>query len=442
MKKKYVFIFIPIIFGVLLSSKLFAEYKLRNVYDDTWHYPPTGWMQGEAFTMESTNVQTPAEGGFCVKLTYDTSKAAWAGFFVQASEKWRANGGTGIDLSNFSALSVRARSGLNGEVVEVQFGVGGDNDPKGKSDTCSVRTVSQVLSSQWQTFIVDLAGKNLSDINGLVVVVMKRLRDNIKADIYIDDIKFIGKGPGVVALKANPGTTPGAVTLNWNAPSGDFVNTGYVVKYSTSYIHDQKEFDNATTLLQAMTPKSSGQPETFPITGLTPGQSYYFAIETTDDHGNHSELSNLFYLIARPSGIGINVDGDVVLGRVNANDTVIGSTPFTVTNSGGLPTTLSLSVTNPPGWVIATNNNSINQYVLMGAFATNNNDIVWDAANHALSTDVVKCSSNRFAGDQTGVNIPVGEARKLWIRFTAPVLIDTGESKQSIGINITANSVD
>lgn len=438
----------PIIYSLLIeytvSSNSTPYNKVLYIYDDSWHYLPTGWMNYKAMQMNSNSPDNPAAGSACVKLTYDPNIAPWTGFYVQASGKWGADGGAGIDMSNYSAMIIKARAAdSNANAIQVKFGVGGD-----AGDTDSVETRYMTLTTDWQTFAIDLTNKDLTNINGLVKVIMQRIQ-NIDPVIYIDEIQFLGPGPATINdLKAAIGSTPGSVNLTWTAPAGDYTNTSYILKYSTGYIVNQINFSTATAYSQTWIPATPGTTESHAITGLTPGQGYYFSVatnDTTDDdppEHNQSDMSNVYYCISRSSGIGILVEGDVIdLGSMAAGTTKSGG-PITVTNIGGIPMTTSLRVTNPAGWTADSNNTIANHYVLLGAFGSSEGAIFWTVATQVLSTTAVKSTTTRFAGDQTGANIPVDEIRNLYIRFTAPLILDIGTSRQEMIVNVTAGTVD
>ncbi len=447
----------PVIYSLFIEYTMAGHsapyHKVLYIYDDIWHYPPTGWMAHEnrtdAMTMDSNSHDSPAEGSSCVKITYNPNRAAWAGFYVQASGKWRANGGTGLDLSNYSAMIIRARAADgNGNAIQVQFGVGGDNASSSNMDTCNVKTNWMTLTTSWQTFAIDLSNKTLTDINGLVLVNMRRVQ-NIDPVIYIDEIQFIGPGPATINdLKASVGSIPGSVKLTWTAPEGDYPNTSYIVKYSQNYIGNEVDFANATAFSQTWIPAAAGTTESYEVTGLTAGQGYYFAVSTvdttTDDPPQHNQSghSNTYYCYARSVGLGISVTGDAIdLGELLAGASRSGG-PIYVENIGGVPMTTSLSLVNPPGWTADTNNTTSDHYLLMGAFATVISNISWDAPNHAILDAASKSTATKFAGDQTGVNFALDEIRKLWIRFTAPQTMSVGTGTQTIFIEISAETVD
>ena len=94
---------------------------------------------------------------------------------------------------------------------------------------------------------------------------------------------------------ATPVPTAGKVTLHWTAP-GDDADTGraaaYDLRYSTAPIIDDASFGSATRVSGVPAPQAAGATESFTVTGLVAGSSYYFAIKTVDEAGNWSALSN------------------------------------------------------------------------------------------------------------------------------------------------------
>lgn len=131
---------------------------------------------------------------------------------------------------------------------------------------------------------------------------------------------------------------------------------------------------------------------------------------------------------------------ELQLGSVPAGGTKFSATGATVTNDGsGINETYSLSLINPPGWTASPTAPGVETYVLNGVFDADGTGITWDNTNHALSTTPVPCSATKFAGDQTGVNVPYNAQRKLWFQFKSPTATTIG-TEQSIGVTITAQA--
>jgi hypothetical protein len=60
-------------------------------------------------------------------------------------------------------------------------------------------------------------------------------------------------------------------------------------------------------------------------------------------------------------------------------------------------------------------------------------------ADHAVSTVSTQCSATKFAGDQSGVTVPVSAARNLWFKFEAPSATAVA-TQQTIVVTVTASA--
>jgi outer membrane protein assembly factor BamB len=101
--------------------------------------------------------------------------------------------------------------------------------------------------------------------------------------------------PATVTDLASSASTTNSITLTWTAP-GDDGNTGtaseYDIRYSTSPI-TEANWNAATQCIGEPAPQPAGSSETFTVTRLFPGTTYYFALKTADDVSNWSPLSNV-----------------------------------------------------------------------------------------------------------------------------------------------------
>ncbi|MFH1144813.1 MAG: FlgD immunoglobulin-like domain containing protein, partial [Candidatus Eisenbacteria bacterium] len=100
--------------------------------------------------------------------------------------------------------------------------------------------------------------------------------------------------PAAVTTLSTCSPAQTSVTLDWTAV-GDDGTTGtasaYDIRYSTSPI-TAADFGAATPATGEPAPKAAGQAETFALTGLTAGTTYYFAMKVRDEVYNWSDLSN------------------------------------------------------------------------------------------------------------------------------------------------------
>lgn len=91
-----------------------------------------------------------------------------------------------------------------------------------------------------------------------------------------------------------------ATTLEWTAPGDDALigtATGYDIRFSRDPIN-AANFALANRLTSMLLPGPPGTRQTFSITGLTPGVTYFFAVKTVDEKGNWSPVSNIATLVA------------------------------------------------------------------------------------------------------------------------------------------------
>ncbi|MEK9149913.1 MAG: hypothetical protein AAB267_07710, partial [Candidatus Desantisbacteria bacterium] len=90
-------------------------------------------------------------------------------------------------------------------------------------------------------------------------------------------------------------TTISSVLLYWTA-TGDSLCFGtastYDIRYSTSPITEEN-FKDATQCQDEPQPLPAGSFESFVVTNLNPGTTYYFAIKVKDDANNWSGISNI-----------------------------------------------------------------------------------------------------------------------------------------------------
>jgi hypothetical protein len=118
---------------------------------------------------------------------------------------------------------------------------------------------------------------------------------------HIDDV-YVGPPvsaditpPADITDLAVVGTTGNSATLTWTAPGDDGWSgtaTSYEVKYSTDGPIIPLNWTSATEFLQFWVPVLGGNTETQVVTGLAPGEQYWFAIRTADEVPNHSGISN------------------------------------------------------------------------------------------------------------------------------------------------------
>ena len=131
-----------------------------------------------------------------------------------------------------------------------------------------------------------------ADGQTLTKYIWEYLGNTMPADIYGPDTI----APAAVSnLAAVSGSNDGEVDLTCTAP-GDNGSSGtansYDLRYNTHIITDIN-WGTSTQISTEPAPSSAGTTETLTVSGLTPGQTYYFAIKSQDEVPNVSALSNV-----------------------------------------------------------------------------------------------------------------------------------------------------
>jgi hypothetical protein len=116
-------------------------------------------------------------------------------------------------------------------------------------------------------------------------------------------------------------------------------------------------------------------------------------------------------------------------------------TSITVQNTGNVNEDFILSCSNSIDWTVTNSTPTTNtEFRLMGLFnSTQPTSSDYDVNIDTITTTAQTASATRYAGNQTGYNVPANAYRALWISFCAP----TGEpvgTEQTITITIDAQA--
>ncbi len=116
--------------------------------------------------------------------------------------------------------------------------------------------------------------------------------------------------PYTISNLAVSSTQIHGVFLTWTAPAdqGSAGMAGYDIRCSTAAITDAN-FASATQVTGAPTPATPGNTELFPVTGLNPSTTYYFAIKAFDyaEPTNVSAISNVASATTMPPILPVTV---------------------------------------------------------------------------------------------------------------------------------------
>lgn len=138
--------------------------------------------------------------------------------------------------------------------------------------------------------------------------------------------------------------------------------------------------------------------------------------------------------------LSVSASGPIAFGIVTAGSQSVSTSGSTVTNDGNTTETFSLSLTNPAGWTATQAAPGVEEYALHAEFnSAAPASGSFSYANHALSTISTAASAAKFAGDQTGLSVPVSGTRSLWFRFDAPTSTSV-TTQQTVSVTLTASA--
>ncbi len=245
-----------------------------------------------------------------------TDLAAGAPFATKVPLTWTASGDDGY-TGTASAYDLRySTSPITDDVTfAAATQVEGVPSPKqaGQQESFMVTGLEGSTTYYFALKVHDKGG-NVSDMSNPVTAT------TTPPDLVAPE--FIGN------LVAKPSTNAGGVDLTWTAPedygvnkSGPYTCASYELRYSSSPIafdDGGASWDAATPVDGLAAPKAPGTAEGYSVTGLTGSTEYYFAIRSTDDSGNVSEISNC--AAAKASVIGVMTLQDGVNGYMGCSD--------------------------------------------------------------------------------------------------------------------------
>lgn len=244
----------------------------------------------------------------------------------------------------------------------------------------------------------------------------------------------------ITDLIATPGTYPGEINLFWTAPgddgtTGDIVGGKYRIQYSTDAyeVWDKDNYD-----IEWSTDTSPGNPQAKTIASLIQDTTYYFCIWTADEVPNWSFLSNSATSQSQVPILSISITPmSYDFGGVNVATATVSINSITVTNDGNIGETYSLCLsTANVVWIPVENDPDAEEFLLNVAFDSDG-EVSWNNYDHALSTATAPSTETKFAGDQNGVEVGIGEERSLWMQFKSPLRTSTTD-QQRITVIINA----
>ncbi|MDD5174141.1 MAG: hypothetical protein PHV48_04880 [Candidatus Omnitrophica bacterium] len=163
------------------------------------------------------------------------------------------------------------------------------------------------------------------------------------------------------------------------------------------------------------------------------------AVSSVGAFADNSATINVTVSIAQEASISVT-GGPVDFGTMKIGDSAVSTSAVVIKNDGsGSNQTYSLLLINPSGWTAVTTEPGVDQYRLSSAFDATGN-VIWNPANHALTTSSQISTVTKFAGSETGTAVPYSADRHLYLKLETPSATSSSGSK-TMQIVVTA-SVD
>ncbi|MFA5038052.1 MAG: hypothetical protein WC732_00045 [Candidatus Omnitrophota bacterium] len=212
------------------GGKVFSVYTDSKSPDN--HYIPSGWMGDFGdISMDDKYMGEPHSGSTSIKFVYTAKKTqnqGWAGVFWQnPANNWGSKKG-GFDLTGLNKLTFWAKGAKGGEIID-KFSVGGIKGTYPDSTEVSMGPVE--LTTQWQPYSINLAGKDLSYVNGAFNWVVNADSNPSGATFFIDDIKF-EYDPALKPEGSKSQEMPFYVYADKGSIQNHFIPSGWMGDYS------------------------------------------------------------------------------------------------------------------------------------------------------------------------------------------------------------------
>ncbi len=188
---------------MIINASVYGEEEKKfTIYTDKGapsnRFIPSGWMGDYGdLKFNDQSQEFPYSGSTCIKITYTAKRSGgqgWAGIYWQSSSNNWGTKQTGFDLTGFNKLTFMARGKEGGEVITLVKVGGIQYTPAGEKlpypDSTNVEYGPIKLTKDWQKYEINLAGKDLSYINGGFCVIFNADQAGGEQSIYLDDIYY------------------------------------------------------------------------------------------------------------------------------------------------------------------------------------------------------------------------------------------------------------
>jgi len=236
MRKILVLTFICLLFSSLTAysqGEKFYIYADKNAA--TNHFIPSGWMGDYGdLRLNDQALEDPLSGATSIKIIYSAKKTqsnGWGGIYWQSSQNNWGSKDTGFDLSEFNKLVFHAKGKDGGEIITAMK-VGGitENPATGEmypyADSINAEFGPIRLTDEWQEYVINLAEKDLSYVNGGLAIIFNAGQAGGEQTIYLDDVYFAHDS---VLKKEEKGVNlPFYVYADTNSLDNHFIPSGWM----------------------------------------------------------------------------------------------------------------------------------------------------------------------------------------------------------------------
>ncbi|MCX6832130.1 MAG: hypothetical protein NT028_08370 [candidate division Zixibacteria bacterium] len=140
--------------------------------------------------------------------------------------------------------------------------------------------------------------------------------------------------------------------------------------------------------------------------------------------------------------VSVTSGSPVAFGIVAASSTTRSTVAAVIANDGNVNETYSLSLTDPVADWTAAATAGANEYVLSAMFSTAAPGATFGAEDVLALAPPVACTATVFGNTvagESGLVVPMSEARNLWLEFKAPTTTSSYAQK-TITVTITADA--
>ena len=246
----------------------------------------------------------------------------------------------------------------------------------------------------------------------------------------------------MVDFTVSQGVETGKIRLNWTAPKADG-DAGAAWSYDIRYamtagdapsISETKFLaaNSITDFVPIPAPSAPGTAEQLDVSGLQCGSVYYFAVKAKASWHGWSYLSPGGSATPPKDWGAVLGSHSVDLNEVNVGSELVVPVGITVTNSGYCPATFAIKaapVTPGTPWTLESAPGT-DAFTVHAAFNSTQPDGGAFLDTDKLTTIAEPSTLNKFAMDQTGINVAGGDSRTLWLKIGMPLITGTIDSQE------------